>query len=198
MFEWHGQWYVLQENHDISAFYRGISLKPIFFKEDDTILVPADDRMYPGPGRSWEFDKSVMGWYSINGTSIYRSPEGALGGMVDYKNATIVSAPWLCTSSSDCSSIRIKLKNNTYASKLRISIFSRDKGNNFWQSFTNPVDWNKQKWITIPIKPNTDDYIEYDIPLNKFDLKELIMQLALQPTSDTFNGDWSIDYILIK
>ncbi|MFR9600161.1 MAG: family 43 glycosylhydrolase [Rikenellaceae bacterium] len=198
-FEWQGQLYVLQENHDTSAFYRGISLKPVFFNEDGSIIIPPDDRMFPGPGRSWNFDKSTMFWKAVSGTTLYRSGDGALSGEVNKNNAVIESASWLYTPSKDCSKISITIKNQSYATRMRIALDSRDEGAGFWKSGTGAKDWSKEKWVTIPIESNSDEYRTYTIPLSKFgDVKGRIMQLAVQPIFDTYNGTWSIDEIVIE
>lgn len=198
LFKWKNQWYVLQENHDISAFFRGISLKPVYFKDDNTIYVPTTDRMYPGPGRRWDFKLSTMGWKSLKNTTLVKGMDDVLKGTLIDSGAVIVSAPWLCTLSSECKSIKIRMKNLSMSNKLRISLFTRDKGKNFWTSFNSPVDWNAQEWITVNIKDNSVDYETYEINLSKFsNIKEYIMQVALMPLVDVEKGKWIIDYILI-
>ncbi len=198
-FEWHGQWYVLQENHDTSAFYRGISLKPIFFNADGSIIIPPDDRMFPGPGRMWDFNRSTMAWRAVDGTTLYRSADGALSGEVTKNNAIIESAAWLYTLAEECSKVKITIKNNSYASQLRIAIDSRNQGAGFWNSGTGKKDWKKEQWVIIPIESNSNEYRTYTIPLSKFgDIKERIMQVALQPIANTYNGTWSIDEISIE
>lgn len=199
LFQWHGQWYVLQENHDISAFFRGISLKPVFFNEDGTIIIPPSDRMYPGPGRSWNFTRSTMGWKALKGTTVCRDENNSLSGDINDSKALIVSAPWLCTISKDCKEIRVTIKNRSYANKMRIALFTRDSGKDFWTSFTNPVDWDNQEWVTQIIEPNSDRFITYKIPFSKFTkINQQIMQVALQPLFDTYNGHWEIKNITIQ
>ncbi|MEH0152699.1 family 43 glycosylhydrolase [Limibacter armeniacum] len=197
-FDWHGQLYVLQENHDISAFYRGASLKPVFFNDDQTIYIPEDDRMYPAPGRPWEFKSTTMGWQALKGTDIAYH-KGVIAGQLTEKEATVVSAPWLYTDTRECSEITIRMKNSSVAKALKFSIFSRDRGNGFWTSFTEPVDWSKQDWVTIPIKANDTDFHTYTIPISQFkDLKERLMQVAVQPAADAVSGNWEIDEIIVK
>lgn len=198
-FEWHGEWYVLQENHETSALYRGISIKPLFFNDDGSIIIPSDDRMFPGPGRKWDFERSTMAWRAIDGTTLYRNGDGALSGEVSKNNAIIESAAWLYTLSEDCSKIKITIKNNSHATRLKISLDSRDRGAGFWKSGVGQKDWTKEEWITIPIESNSDEYRTYTIPLSRFsNVKERIMQVALQPIFDTYNGTWSIDEISIE
>ncbi|MFC2099162.1 family 43 glycosylhydrolase, partial [Bacteroidota bacterium] len=197
-FQWHGQWYVLQENHDISANFRGASLKPVFFNEDETILIPEDDRWYPGPGRPWRFENSTMGWRALGGTNVYMK-DGVLAGNITDRNATIVSAPWLYTDTRECSRITIKMKNNSYATRLKISIVTRNLDSAFWSSYTKPVDWSKQDWVTVPISSNDSGFVTYTIDLSKFEeVNERLMQVALQPAFDTFNGTWEIHEIVVE
>lgn len=197
-FEWHGQWYVLQENHDISAFFRGASLKPVFFNENNTIRIPKDDQWFPGPGRQWEFNKSTMGWKALNGSNIFMN-KGILSGIVEDRKATIVSAPWLYTNTEECSKITIKFKNSTYARRMRLSIFTRDEGEDFWETNIETIDWTKQEWVTVPITSNDKDQKVYTINISKFqNVKKRLMQLAIQPAFDTYNGKWEIDSITIE
>lgn len=197
-FEWHGQWYVLQENHDISACFRGASLKPVFFNGDGTIIVPPDDRWFPGPGRPWKFERSTMGWKALSGTNVYMS-DGILAGKISNRNATIVSATWLYTDTRDCSQITIRIRNNSWATRMRVAIFSLDEGPGFWRSVTEPVDWEKQQWITVPISSNMNDFETYTIDLSKFkEVNMRLMQVAIQPAVDTYNGTWEIDEIIVK
>ena len=198
-FEWHGQWYVLQENHETSAFYRGISLKPVFFDEHDAVIIPPDDGMFPGPGRKWDFERSPMAWRAVKGSTVYRTKDGALGGEVSENQATIESAAWLYTLSEECSTISIRIKNNSHAGRMRIAIDSRDYGKGFWNTGSGKKDWTKEPWVTVPIESNCDEFRTYTIPLSKFGhLKERIMQVAIQPLFDTFNGSWEIDEIVIE
>ena len=197
-FNWKGQWYVLQENHDISAFFRGASLKPVFFNEDETIHIPDDDRMYPGPGREWDFERSTMGWQALHGTRIERE-KGTLGGNLHGSGATIVSAPWLYTDLRECDSVRITLRNLSDAKELKLAIFSRDKGPGFWRSFTDPVDWPSQKWVSVSISSRDSAFKSYTLALDTLGpLGERLMQLALQPASQAREGRWEIDKITVK
>ncbi|GAF05926.1 arabinoxylan arabinofuranohydrolase precursor [Saccharicrinis fermentans DSM 9555 = JCM 21142] len=197
-FDWHGQKYVLQENHDISAFYRGASLKPVFFNDDGTIRVPVNDRWYPGPGRPFKFSRSTMGWKAIAGTSIYFN-DGVLTGNVTAVNALVQSAPWLYTTTNGLSEITITMRNSSYADQLKIAIFSRDMGRNFWQECTEPVDWDKEGWISIPISSNDTEFNTYTIKLSSFkEVNEKLMQIAIQPAVNTNKGTWEIDEVIVK
>ncbi len=197
-FEWHGQWYVLQENHDISAIYRGASLKPVFFNEDETIFIPKDDKWYPGPGRPFEFKNSTMGWRAINGTTISFS-EGKLIGEISDKNAAIKSAPWLFTDTHGCTKVTFRMKNNSQATTMKFAIYTRNMDSGFWNESTGQVDWNKQEWITIPITANDSDFKTYTLNLSAFkEINQKLMQVALQPTVNAESGSWEIDEIVVE
>ena len=198
-FDWKGQKYVMQENHDISAFYRGASLKPVNFNEDGTIIIPADDRMYPAPGRPFEFKNSTMGWKALNGTSA-EFKDGKLIGTISAKNAVIRSAPWLYTDTRLCSKVTFNIKNNSAAKEMKFAIYTRDdKENGFWTVGTKPVNWNKKQWISIPISSNDTEFKTYTIELNQFnEVKNRLMQIAIQPASDVTSGSWEIEEIRIE
>ncbi|WP_282036302.1 family 43 glycosylhydrolase [Saccharicrinis aurantiacus] len=197
-FDWHGQKYVLQENHDISAFYRGASLKPVFFNEDGTIRIPKSDRFYPGPGRTFHFENSTMGWKALNGTSIYMN-DGKLSGKISEPKALLTSAPVLFTPMDGCTKVIIKIRNQSYADRLKISLATRNKGQDFWSSAANPVNWDEQEWINIPISANDTEFKTYEIKLSQFkDIKDRLLQVAVQPAVNTYNGTWEIEEIIIE
>lgn len=197
-FDWHGQKYVLQENHDICAFYRGASLKPVFFNNDGTIRIPKSDRWYPGPGRPFLFNNSVMGWKAGNETKMYLN-NGVLTGNFTRPKAMIQSPSWLFTSTEGCSKITIKMRNNSYANQLKMAIFSRNKDGNFWSECTEPVKWDEQDWVTIPISSNDTEFKTYTIQLSQFkEVNEKLMQIAIQPAANTYNGIWEINEIIVE
>lgn len=197
-FDWHGQKYVLQENHDICAFYRGASLKPVFFNEDGTVRIPKNDRWYPGPGRPFLFENSTMGWKALNGTNIYLN-HGALSGKIKEPKALIQSAPWLFTTIEGLSQLTIKMKNSSYANQVKIALYTRNLDGEFWQNGTEQVKWDKQQWITIPMTSNDTEFQTYTIPLSKFkNLNEKLMQIAIQPAVNTYNGTWEIDELIVE
>ena len=199
-FQWQNQqWYVLQENHDISAFYRGASLKPVFFNENGTVIIPEDDRMYPGPGRNWKFENSTMGWKALSGTSIVLKEKGILSGNITNKEALIESAPWLYTDTRVCNKISYTIKNNSSATEMAVAIFSRNEDVGFWTTGTEPVNWNKQDWITIPITSNNNAFTTYSIDLKTFkEVNKRLMQMAIKPALNSKNGTWEIQNITIE
>ncbi len=198
-FDWKGQKYVLQENHDISAFYRGASLKPVNFNEDGTIIIPKEDKWYPEPGRPFEFKNSTMGWQAIQGTTL-AFKNGKLTGNLSEKKATIRSAPWLYTNTKLCDEVEIKIKNNSNSEELKLAIFTRnEKEKNFWVIKTEPINWSAQEWVSIPISKNDSDFKTYKIKLSEFsNVKNRVMQIAVQPASNANSGFWELDEIIIK
>lgn len=198
-FDWKGQKYVMQENHDISAFYRGASLKPVNFNDDGTVIVPKDDRWYPQPGRPFEFKNSTMGWQVIQGAEL-AFKDGKLIGNVSEKNAIIRSAPWLYTDARLCSEISVKIKNLSDAETLKLAVHTRnEKTKNFWSVNTKENDWSKKQWVSTPIQPNSSEFLTYTIKLSDFsEVKNRIMQIALQPLSDVSSGKWEIEEVIIK
>lgn len=196
-FDWHGQKYVLQENHDISAFYRGASLKPVFFNQDGTIVIPKADDMYPAPGRPFKFINSTMGWHAKSGTDILFK-DGVITGTITDKNAFITSAPWLYTESKLCSEITFKIKNNSTAKSLKVALYSRDYSSKFW-TINEPVNWNAQEWVSVPISANNTEFKTYTIDLAQFShIKQRIMQVGIQPAVGVRKGYWEIDEIIIE
>ena len=197
-FDWHGQKYVLQENHDISAFYRGASIKPVHFNSDGTIKIPPSDRWYPGPGRPFQFTKSTMGWKALNGTSLYMN-NGSLAGEIYEPKAIVQSAPWLYTSTEGLSKITIKMRNQTSAVGLKIALYTRNIGEDFWKNSTEQVNWDKQEWVNIPISSFDSDFKTYTINLSEFkNVGNKLMQIGLQPAYNTYNGIWEIDEIIVE
>ncbi|WP_066631371.1 family 43 glycosylhydrolase [Labilibacter marinus] len=197
-FDWHGQKYVLQENHDICAFFRGASLKPVFFNPDGTIRIPKSDSWYPGPGRPFKFDNSTMGWKALRGSNVYMN-NGVLAGKITEPKALIQSAPWLFTNTEGLSKITIKIRNNSYANHLKLAVYSRNMDGDFWRNATDPVDWSTQEWISVPISSNDTEYQTYTISLSKFkQVNEKLMQIAIQPAVNTYNGTWEIDEVIVE
>jgi len=225
-FNWKGQWYVVQENHDISACYRGISLKPIEFNPDGTIIVPSDDACYPGPGRSWDFRASIMGWKAVSGTTInWVKPKnetdnssiianvnknialnGKISGTLSDEKALIHSAFWLYTDYKECKTLSVSLRNETDANIMEVAIIDRNEGNEFWRRGNTEPNWNSLYWIKVPIiahseanMKSSNGYKTYTIDLTNIpNRKDKIMQVAIRPASNASSGKWSIRSVKIK
>lgn len=197
-FDWHGQKYVLQENHDICAFFRGASLKPVFFNEDGSVRIPKSDSWYPGPGRPFRFENSTMGWKALRGSNVYMS-DGVLSGKISEPKALIQSAPWLFTNTEGCSTLKIKIKNRSYANQLKVAVYTRNMDQDFWQNATEPVAWENQEWLTIPVSSNDTEFQTYTINLSSYKaINEKLMQIAIQPAVNTYNGTWEIDELIVE
>lgn len=195
IFNWKGQWYVLQENKDISLFYRGVMLKPVLFNEDKTIRVPGDDSGYPAGGRTWNFDRSAMGWRAVSGTSLNWGPSGVIRGDVS-GNAVIRNAVWGGALLTQNKTILIRLRNRTPATQARISVASFDSSEKrFW---AHPdVDWNAESQsVTFDINPNDPDFTDYVLDLSSLSgLKSNTKQIQIEPALGAKSGSWEIDCI---
>ncbi|MBN2655991.1 MAG: family 43 glycosylhydrolase [Spirochaetales bacterium] len=93
VFNWKGKWYCMQENLDVSLFFRGMSLKTIEFNVDGTIIVPDDDENYPPGGRIWDFSRSALGWRALKGTTLQWNTDGCLEGRLDGKEDPLIISP---------------------------------------------------------------------------------------------------------
>ncbi|MCL7754591.1 family 43 glycosylhydrolase [Polaribacter sp. Z022] len=198
VFQWNGQWYVIMENKDISLFYRGVSLKPLYFNEDGTIKIPKGDKEYPHDGRTWTFSHSEMGWKTVKGPHLEWNKNGSIKGKVS-KNTTIESSMWLLTNLTNYHTLEIKLKNQSEATQARVSIASYDieKGKRFW--LDNKIYWEKEQSVFIDIVPNSNEFLSYTIDLSKVEnLKTFLKQLRIEPAVREKKGSWEIEYISIK
>ena len=196
IFIWKGQWYVVHEHHDISMFYRGIMLKPMYFNADGTVNLKSDFSFPIGGGRKWNFDNSRMGWRSASGTNVKWDDSGTIKGEITEIRPIIESANW-ATTDTEGRDLEIRLKNNTDANQLKLSfaLFKTDV-KRFW-SYPE-INWLEESSITIDIAPNTTDFNVYTLPLESVQnmpsrLKRLRMEFL-----DVDSGEWEIDYIRIQ
>ncbi|MFI3323026.1 MAG: family 43 glycosylhydrolase [Rikenellaceae bacterium] len=197
IFEWNDQWYVVQENKDVSLFYRGIALKPIYFDRDGTILLSHDDIDYPGVGRNWTFEVSQMGWRSVSGTELeHNTKNKTISGTVS-GNVALESATWLLNSMEPLKKVKVSLKNGTSATKLKVAIatYTPVKGTAFWSD--PEIDWNSQPSTTIEIKSNSKEFIEYEIAIPKENLADFLKTIRIEPTVGATSGKWEINRISI-
>lgn len=198
MFNWYGQWYVMQENHDISSCYRGVTLKPIHFNKDGSIIVPEDDTFYPGPGRQWDFKTSIMGWKPVNDATCEWDGKDMIYGTVSAKKATVRSAPWLYTDYKKCSTLSVTIKNDSPATEMEVAVFDRVSAK-FWQEGNREPDWNSLTWTTVPVKAQSKDFETYTIDLTKIpNRKARVMLVAVRPASNATTGKWAISDITMK
>lgn len=196
VFEWEGQYYALLENKDISLFYRGVSLKPLNFNDDGTIIIPQDDSNYPANGRAWDFKHSRMGWRATEGTTLVWDDSGKITGVIN-GNSAIESSTWLLTDLSKYKTLVIRLKNTSEAVKAKVCIASFDFERNFWQK--PKVEWNVQPYVSIDIEPSDAEFHTYSISLEEItDLRSKLKKLRIEPACGVEKGTWEIDYIGIE
>ena len=141
IFKWENKWYVVQENKDISLFYRGISLKRLTFDDKGLVIVPEDDMDYPGDGRCYDYENDEMGWKALDGTTLKWSKRNeSLKGRIS-GNASIQSAMWLVRDTDNYSCIKLRMKNHSDAKIAKVYVSTITPKGSFW---TDPsVDWNK-------------------------------------------------------
>jgi len=196
VFNWKGQWYVVHEHHDISMFYRGIMLKPMYFNADGTVNLKSDFTFPLGGGRKWNFDNSRMGWRSASGTQVQWNNSGTIQGKVSGIRPIIESANWASTN-TEGRDLKIRIKNNTYASKLKLSfaLFKTDI-ERFW-SYPE-INWLEEASIEIHLTPNSLKFVTYTLPLKSVkNLPAHLKRLRIE-FLDADAGDWEIDYIRIE
>lgn len=197
IFQWKGQWYVLQENKDIGLFYRGVSLKPFGFNADGTIKVPEDDADYPHPGRAWTFDYSTMGWRAEKQSTLTWNPAGWIEGNVT-GNAVIQSVCWPVCELHQNMRFVIGLKNETSSPKARLSIASVHPSKGL---FSHPeVDWKMEsETIEFEVLPHDDRFREYVLELKPLEnLKSMTKRIRIEPAVGAMSGKWAIDYMSLE
>ncbi len=199
VFEWKGQWYVVQENKDISLFYRGISLKPLHFDDCGLVIIPEDDFDYPGIGRNYDFAHNQMGWRTTAGQPLNWNEEAqTLSGTLSASPTTIQSAVWLLNDCKKLSQVRITLKNHSNAKQAKISIasYTPQKGKRFWE--TPDIDWSEQWSKSFTLKGSSEGFIEYTIDIETDKLHSFLKAIQIEPASDQENGMWEISKIIIE
>jgi len=196
VFQWEGQYYALLENKDISLFYRGVSLKPLNFNEDGTIIVPEDDKGFPANGRAWNFEYSRMAWRGISGTEVTWNKSGKIAGEIT-GNAVIESSAWLLTDLTKYQNFVLRIKNNSTAKQAKISIASVNPKGAFWE--TPQINWKEQDHILIDLEPNSNEFKEYKIDLStQPNLKSMLKRLRIEPAIGATAGSWEIEYISVE
>ncbi|WP_111707836.1 family 43 glycosylhydrolase [Lutibacter citreus] len=197
VFEWEGQYYALLENKDISLFYRGISIKPLYFNEDGTLNIPRDDTSYPANGRKWDFDISEMGWHSVEGSNLIWNKNKSIKGEI-LGNTTIESSRWLLTDLKKHDTLVLRLKNKSAATKAMVSLASYTSKGAFWKN-NKPLNWEKAVNIEIEITANDINFKEYLINLEEYpELEVQLERLRITPALGVKEGSWEIDKISIE
>lgn len=199
VFEWNGQWYVVQENKDISLFYRGVSLKPIFFDKDGLVVVPHDDIDYPGSSRLYDFGVSQMGWRATSGEPlVWNAKLGSISGALSSEATTIQSAMWLLTDCSKLSQVTVTLNNHSNASQARVSVasYTPQKGLKFWEQ--TDIVWDEQWSRTFELEDASKEFVEYTIELDPSDLNAFLKAVRIEPAVGQSVGRWEVSNIEIR
>ena len=196
MFQWNGQWYAVMENKDIGLLYRGVSLKPVNFNDDGTIIIPDDDCGFPADGRKWQFELSTMGWKALEGTCIKWNSDGLIKGKVN-GNALIESPVWLLTELDKYQTLVIRIKNKSKAKQAKIWIASTTPKGAFWE---HPgIDWEEEDQILINLDSESKEFKEYTIDLSKLpNLEPMLKRIRIEPAIGVDKGNWEIEYISIQ
>lgn len=193
VFQWKDQWYVVTENKDISLFYRGVSLKPLFFNEDGTVNVPENDNGFPADGRKWEFENSTMGWRAISGTNLKWHKKETISGKIS-GNASIQSSVWVGSNLKWNTTLVIRMKNKSAATKAKIYVASNDFTNGFWEH--PEINWTKEAQFEIQLSQNSKSFVEYRIDLTEnSNLKSSLKRIKIEPALSVDKGSWEIEYI---
>ncbi|VGO18869.1 family 43 glycosylhydrolase [Pontiella sulfatireligans] len=195
VFEWNGQWYMLTENNDIGYFFRGISLKPLFFNEDGTVIIPPDDMKYPGARRDWTFEHAAIAWQAVQGTTLEwdkaaKSIKGEISGYA-------VIQPNLClmNEAKNMTTFRIRLKNQTAAKQAKVTIVTGETGRD-WRSAK--IDWDAAYSVVFDLSDNHEDFVDYKIQLDNFGFDRLLKTVRIEPALGVEEGSWEIDSIGIE
>lgn len=198
-FQWHGQWYSIQENHETNAFYRGVQVRPIYFNEDSTVYIPKRNFEYPMPGRIYNFKYSTQGWRSEKGTKVKRHVSPVyLYGQSDCRGAIIASTPFLNTPIYLDKEVKIVTKCLSGNKILRLALNGYDDPTQFTRVAPKKVDWNKEEWVRAILK-ESDDWQEIVISLSDFKTrKKYLHQIAIQPIPDEANAEWFIKSVIVE
>lgn len=194
IFKWKGQWYVGQTNYDINIFYRGITLKPVFFNADGTVDTSRD--IFPADGgRVWDFNLSSMGWVTDQGKAVNWDKRGFIHGELSIKSNIIESANW-AQSLTKGRTLTISLKNKTQASKLKVSFANFDKDKPAYWSYPH-IDWQHEATNLINIQSQGNEFVKYTLKLdNVKNIPKLLKRLRLEFVGAT-SGTWQIEEIKI-
>ncbi len=196
IFQWKDQWYAIQEQHEGTAFYRGVQLNPLYFNEDGTVKLPAKNYEYPLPERRYDFRYTSQGWHCEGGgTEVKRREDGSvyIYGDVDRKGAIVASMPFLHTPLYECDRVKIKIHNESGAKLMRLALNSYDDevGERYPRLAPQQVDWSNEEWVDVPLSGRWEE--EITIPLSKFTkLDRHLHQIAIQPIADCQSGRWVI------
>ncbi|GJM62882.1 family 43 glycosylhydrolase [Persicobacter diffluens] len=198
-FEWKGQWYTMQENHETNAFYRGVQIRPLYFNDDHTVYIPENNFEYPLPGRIYNFEHSTQGWRSEHATAVNRNESAnTLFGTSASEGAIIASTPFIHTPIHLCEQVKIVTKNLSGTKSIKLALNGYDDPKRFTRVAPKKVDWDQEEWITAEVKQG-DGWQEIIIPLSRFmTRKQHLHQIGLQPVPDQTNADWEIQSVIVE
>lgn len=197
IFEWYGQWYVIQENKDLGLFFRGLALKPIYFARNGDIIVPTSDIDYPGGRYKWDFNLNEMGWREISGTNlVWNKRDKSISGEIS-GNAVIESVTWIMGETEKLSKLTVRLKNNSCAEKMRISIatYNPTKGR-FWEEYQ--IDWDNEFSSVVDLGSSSKGFVEYQIDIPKGALRKNLKAVSVEPAIGAEQGTWEISSIILE
>ena len=196
LFQWNGQWYAVMENKDIGLLYRGVSLKPVNFNDDGTIIIPDDDSDFPADGRKWQFELSTMGWKALEGTSIQWDSDGLIKGQIK-GNALIESPVWLLTELDKHQTLVIRIRNKSKAKQAKIWIASVTPQGAFWEH--PEINWEEEDQILINLDSESNEFKEYTFDLSKLpNLEPMLKRIRIEPAMGVKKGSWEIESIVVE
>ncbi|MGQ1911507.1 family 43 glycosylhydrolase [Marinifilum sp. RC60d5] len=198
-FEWKGQWYSIQENHETNAFYRGVQIRPLYFNKDSTVYIPENNFEYPLPGRIYNFEYTTQGWRSEKGTNLNRDEKSAcIYGTSECKDAIVASTPFIHTPIYLCKQVKIVIKNVSGSNSIKLALNGYNDPTRFTRVAPKKVDWDKEEWVIADVKTN-NEWQEIIIPLSQFKTrKKHLHQLAIQPVPNKTNAEWIIKSVIVE
>ncbi len=199
-FEWEGQWYVVHETSDTNFFFRGVGLQPIYFREDGTMHTAKTRASHPGAGRDFTFTSSQMGWHiEEEGSTFAWNKEGYIEGKISQEGASVSSAIFLMCNLNTNKKLSFKLKNESAAKSLRISLASYEPVRFAWNEYPIKSDWSAHPSVEIPVEPKSKEWREYSVDVSQFKgHKQTLMQIKIEPAVGVKSGKWSLDDIILK
>lgn len=190
---WQGRDLLFVEMKDFGLFYRGCEFRPLYFGEDGLIDWTASGGVETEPpGRSWDFQRSTMGWRAVEGRASSRPLSGSgydgawpststlewvTGGGIR-GTGRMESCLFPLANLEVCKRFRIRLKNESAATDAQLQFAVRTE-EPCW--FFNPaVEWRAENTVSFPIRPHDRQFRDYEVDLSKhpgwrLDLKKLAL-----------------------
>ncbi len=204
IFQWNDVWYRIHETSDTNCFYRGVGLQPVYFNADGTIAPAKIKANHPGNARDFNVTASEMGWHATSGTTLeYDKKSQSIKGEVTGKDAAIESAIFLMLEVSGLKEVKMDIRNETGAKKMRVGIMSYQNPKTnprefYWNVYPVNTDWSQASFVEVDIKANSKGMQHIEIPISKFkDMKQKVMQLRIEPAVGASKGKWEIDNLMV-